>query len=172
MKYATRNRIAAVALASAFGVGTLTWGLRAAPALQRIVARLRGTGTKAVDVSAPAASPIAQNAFLLTGTTGPNVGATLASASSGTFTGNRQYAYYGYVRVQAVMAGGQLSDIKILEYPSDNGRSRSINSIALPYLIQEAVSAQTWNVDLISGATFSSAAFVKSLQNALKQAGK
>jgi uncharacterized protein with FMN-binding domain len=97
--------------------------------------------------------------------------ASLASLKSGTFTGKREYAYYGYVKVQAVVQNGKISDIKVLEYPSDNGRSRYINSIALPYLIQEVTDAQTYKVDLISGATFTSSAFVKSLTEALKAAG-
>jgi uncharacterized protein with FMN-binding domain len=125
-----------------------------------------------VESASPAVSAIAQNAFLITGSTGVNQGATLAAASSGTFTGKRTYAYYGYIKLQAIMRNGSLSDIKVIEYPSDNGRSRYINGIALPWLIQEAVDAQTWNVDLISGATFTSSAFVKSLQDAFRQAGK
>jgi len=94
-----------------------------------------------------------------------------AAAASGTFTGNRQYAYYGYVKVQAVLANGAISDIRMLEYPNDNGRSHYINSVALPYLIQETVGGASWKVDLVSGATFTSVAYVKSLQAALKQAG-
>ncbi len=94
-----------------------------------------------------------------------------ASLASGTFTGQRAYAYYGYVKVQAVVANGAISDIRVLEYPSDNGRSRYINSIALPYLVQETVGGSSGKVDLISGATFTSEAFIRSLQAALKQAG-
>jgi uncharacterized protein with FMN-binding domain len=90
---------------------------------------------------------------------------------NGTFTGKREYAYYGYVRVQAVVQDGKVTGIKIIEYPSDNGRSRYINSVALPYLIQETVDAQSYRVDLISGATFTSSAYVKSVTDALKQAG-
>ncbi len=94
-----------------------------------------------------------------------------AAATSGTFTGNRQYAYYGYVKVQAIIANGTVSDVRILEYPNDNGRSHYINSVALPYLIQETVGGTTWKVDLISGATFTSMAYEKSLQAALRKAG-
>ncbi|HET6450688.1 MAG TPA: FMN-binding protein [Spirochaetia bacterium] len=93
------------------------------------------------------------------------------SAASGTFTGSRQYAYYGYVKVQVVLASGAVSGIRIMEYPNDNGRSHYINSVALPYLVQETVGGSTWKVDLVSGATFTSMAYVKSLQAALKQAG-
>jgi len=92
--------------------------------------------------------------------------------ADGKFAGRREYAYYGFVRVQALISGGRLSDVRVLEYPHDNGTSRYINGVALPYLIQEAVSAQDFKVDLISGATFTSAAFVKSLGDALRRAGK
>lgn len=174
MKNSTRTRIAATALASAIGVGTLAYGLRALPAAQRALAWLRGgnaPGGGTQGGSSTGASAIAQNAFLLSPSTTPAAGATLASMKSGTFSGKREYAYYGYVRVQAIIQNGTLADIKVVEYPSDNGRSRYINSIALPYLIQETVSANTWKVDLISGATFTSVAFLRSLQEALKAAG-
>jgi uncharacterized protein with FMN-binding domain len=92
--------------------------------------------------------------------------------SDGKFPGSREYAYYGFVRVTAIVRDGKLTDIQVPEFPSDNGRSRYINDIALPYLIQEAVSTQKARVDLISGATFTSLAFVKSLEGALARAGK
>jgi uncharacterized protein with FMN-binding domain len=172
MKNSTRTRVAAAALASAIGIGTLAYALRALPSAQRALALLRGgQGGGTQGGSSTGASAIAQNAFLLTSSATPAAGATLASLKTGTFTGKREYAYYGYVKVQAVIQNGSLADIKVVEYPSDNGRSRYINSIALPYLIQESVSANSWRVDLISGATFTSVAFQRSLQEALKAAG-
>jgi uncharacterized protein with FMN-binding domain len=102
---------------------------------------------------------------------GAQAKATSLAAGNGTFTGSRQYAYYGWVRVSAVVESGVVQDIKVLEYPDDNGTSQNINSVALPHLIQETVGGSTARVDLISGATFTSAAYVKSLQDALKQAG-
>ena len=59
----------------------------------------------------------------------------------------------------------------ILEFPDHAGRSQYISSIALPYLVQEAVSAQSARVDLISGATLTSEAFARSLDAALRKAG-
>jgi uncharacterized protein with FMN-binding domain len=111
---------------------------------------------------------------LLTGARGFAAGAVRESAArlaDGTYEGRREYAYYGYVKVQAVVSRGRLSDVRLYEYPNDNGRSHYINSKALPYLIQEAVDAQSWKVDLISGATFTSEAFARSLQSALARAG-
>jgi uncharacterized protein with FMN-binding domain len=102
---------------------------------------------------------------------GAQARAVNAALGSGTFTGRREYAYYGWVQVRAVVTNGMVKDIKILEYPNDNGRSQYINSVALPYLIQETVGSRSWKVDLISGATFTSVAYIKSLQDALRQAG-
>jgi uncharacterized protein with FMN-binding domain len=107
----------------------------------------------------------------ISGTAATAAGTTLASLRGGAFTGRREYAYYGYVKVQAIVQNGSLSDIRVLEYPNDNGRSHYINTVALPYLIQEVVGAKSWKVDLVSGATFTSVAFLRSLQDALKQAG-
>ena len=123
--------------------------------------------------AAAIASMIAIGTFLA-GTRGFAAGAVRGSASrlaDGTYDGRREYAYYGYVKVQAVVSHGRLSDVRLYEYPNDNGRSHYINSDALPYLIQEAVDSQSWNVDFISGATFTSEAFAKSLRAALSRAG-
>ena len=45
-----------------------------------------------------------------------------------------------------------------------------INSIADPELQQEAIQAQSANVDIITGATLTSEGFQMSLQDALSQA--
>jgi uncharacterized protein with FMN-binding domain len=170
MKTNTRNRVAAVAVVSAMGIGALTYGLRAIPVVRQAVARLRAGGNEGTPVAGGA---LARNALLVsgTGTAAAASGQTVAYRKDGTYTGRREYAYYGYIKVQAVINNGTLADIRILEYPNDNGRSHYINSVALPYLMQEAVDAQSFRVDFISGATFTSSAFVKSLQAALQQAG-
>lgn len=100
----------------------------------------------------------------------PMVEASYNNLSDGTYTGSRVYVYYGYVRVQVVVQNGQISNVKVLEHPNDNGTSRYINSIAMPYLVQEAVQAQSAQINLISGATLSSEGFVKSLNTALSKA--
>jgi uncharacterized protein with FMN-binding domain len=67
----------------------------------------------------------------------------------------------------------KVTAIKIPTYPNHTDRSVFINSQALPMLVQEALAAQfTANVDLISGATDTSSAFVQSLQAALLAAKK
>ncbi|HUZ17296.1 MAG TPA: FMN-binding protein [Spirochaetia bacterium] len=93
-----------------------------------------------------------------------------AGYTDGTFVGRREYAYYGTVQVEAVINGGNIVDVRFLDYPNDNGTSRYINSVAIPTLIREAVGAQGSRVNLVSGATYTSEAFHNSLHTALLQA--
>lgn len=88
----------------------------------------------------------------------------------GTYTGSVADAYYGNVQVQAIIQGGKLSNVVVLQYPNDRGRSISINTQAMPYLKSEAIKAQGTNIDIVSGATDSSSAFIQSLGDALASA--
>jgi uncharacterized protein with FMN-binding domain len=90
----------------------------------------------------------------------------------GSYTGPEIDAYYGLVQVKAVVQNGKIANVQFLEYPNDRRTSQRINNYAVPTLQQEAVQAQNANVDLISGATLTSQAFVMSLQPALDQAKK
>jgi uncharacterized protein with FMN-binding domain len=88
----------------------------------------------------------------------------------GAYTGGEVDAFYGLVQVEAVIQDGKIADVQFLEYPNDRRTSVRINSIAMPYLTTEAIQAQSANVDIISGATLTSEAFIMSLQSALKAA--
>ena len=90
--------------------------------------------------------------------------------ADGVYTGPTADAYYGIIQIQALVQGGQLTALKVLKYPSDRRTSVSINRQALPMLRDEAISAQSANVDIISGATLTSRAFIQSLRGALKKA--
>ena len=88
----------------------------------------------------------------------------------GQYTGDMADAYYGMVQVEAIIQSGEIKDVQFLDYPHDRRTSTRINSQAMPWLTTEAIQAQSANVDIISGATLTSEAFVVSLQSALKQA--
>lgn len=89
---------------------------------------------------------------------------------NGEYTGSVADAYYGPLQVKAVITNGQISDVQFLQYPNDRQTSVEINTQAMPYLTQEAIKAQSSNVDGVSGATQTSRAFKESLQSALSQA--
>ncbi|TPN50352.1 FMN-binding protein [Mesorhizobium sp. B1-1-9] len=90
--------------------------------------------------------------------------------ADGVYTGPAADAYYGIIQIQALVQGGQLTALKVLKYPSDRRTSININRQALPMLRDEAISAQSANVDIVSGATLTSRAFIQSLRGALKKA--
>jgi uncharacterized protein with FMN-binding domain len=62
--------------------------------------------------------------------------------------------------------------ISVPTYPDHTDRSVFINEQALPYLKQEALRAQSANIQLVSGATDASYAFQQSLQAAILAARK
>ena len=106
-----------------------------------------------------------------TATTAP--GATSTSGTNykdGSYTGSVDDAQWGYVQVQADIQNGKITSVKFLQYPNDRERSVYINGIADPELVSEAIQAQSAQVDVITGATDSSLAFMQSLSDALSQA--
>jgi len=96
---------------------------------------------------------------------------TMVSYKDGSFTGPAVDAYWGQLQVQALVQNGQIASLSILRYPSDRRESVRINQQALPLLRNEVVKAQTAKVNIISGATLTSLAFMRSLDAALIQAG-
>lgn len=95
---------------------------------------------------------------------------TASQYKDGTYTGSVADAYYGNVQVAAVIGGGKITTVNFLQYPDTHSTSVIINQQAMPYLQQEAIKAQSANVQIISGATFTSQAFAQSLAAALAQA--
>jgi len=90
--------------------------------------------------------------------------------ADGTYTGPVINVFYGLVQIQAVVQSGRLASINVLRYPSDRRLSVRINHQALPMLRDEVVSAQSANVNIISGATLTSVGFLRSLDGALQRA--
>lgn len=104
------------------------------------------------------------------GGTPPPASPSSTAYKDGRYTGSVADAYYGYIQVLAIISGGKLTDVQFLQHPSDNPNSQYINSQAMPWLKQEALQAQSANVNIVSGATDTSQAFVQSLSSALSQA--
>ena len=88
----------------------------------------------------------------------------------GSYTGSVADALWGNLQVQAIIKNGKITNVVFLQYPNDRNRSIMINSYADPQLTSEAIQVQSANVDIVSGATDSSDAFIQSLTDALSQA--
>jgi uncharacterized protein with FMN-binding domain len=103
-----------------------------------------------------------------------DAGGTASSTATGTYadgtaTGSVISTRFGDVQVEVTIAGGAITDVTALQLPDRDGRSRQIASAAEPILREEALSAQSASIDLLSGATFTSEAYAESLQSALDQ---
>jgi len=97
-------------------------------------------------------------------------GASNTSYKDGTYTGPATDTPYGVVQVAAVVSGGKIIDVKFLRMPNDQQHSIEITNFSQPLLKQATLTAQSANIDFVSGATSTSYGYEESLQAALDQA--
>jgi uncharacterized protein with FMN-binding domain len=88
-----------------------------------------------------------------------------------TYTGDAAMTRYGPVQVQITVKSGAVTSVAATDYPMNDSRDAQINSYAIPQLNSEAASAGSANIDMISGATYTSEGYLSSLQSALNKAG-
>ncbi|MGN9817120.1 FMN-binding protein [Streptomyces sp. SD11] len=87
-----------------------------------------------------------------------------------TLTGDVVKTDYGNVQVRITVAGGKITSAAALQSPT-GGRSTQVSTDAVPKLNRAAVTAGTADIDAVSGATYTSGGYKKSLQSALDKAG-
>lgn len=104
-----------------------------------------------------------------TAATQPQATAAPAATTSGTVEGATVQTRFGPVQVAVTVEGGQITDVTALQLPSRDRHSSSISQAVEPMLREEALQAQSANIDLISGATYTSTGYARSLQSALDQ---
>ena len=97
------------------------------------------------------------------------VPAPAKSTANGTFTGPSVFVSYGNVQVEITVRDGKIVDAQALQSP--NGRSQRFSDYSLPQLRQETLAAQSSSINNISGASYTSYGWYKSLQGALAKAG-
>jgi uncharacterized protein with FMN-binding domain len=104
----------------------------------------------------------------------PSPGATGTPSSSGykdgSYDGSSFSNQYGDVQVRVIISGGRITDVQPLTLPSDRSRSYEISQEAGPMLHDEAIRAQSAQIDTIGGATYTSDGYARSLQSALDKA--
>jgi uncharacterized protein with FMN-binding domain len=107
------------------------------------------------------------------GPSGPGPTTIVTSpAATRTATGASVNYNYGSMSVSATVSGTVLSNVSIVSIDDGgNFRSQSIDQQAIPVLEQEALRAQSADIQAVSGASYTSAGFEQSLQSALDQLG-
>lgn len=93
-----------------------------------------------------------------------------AAASAGTVTGDEVMTRYGAVQVQITVKDGMIASSTVLQVPWSDRHDQMINSRAVPVYNEEAVAAQSSDIDVVSGATVTWQGYTESLQSAIDQA--
>ncbi|MFF3201042.1 FMN-binding protein [Streptomyces sp. NPDC002962] len=93
-----------------------------------------------------------------------------AATGTRTLTGDSVQTRWGPVQVRVTLKDGRLTDVTAVTYPQENPRDQQINAYAIPQLTREALTAQSADIDTVSGATYTSDGYRESLQSALDAA--
>jgi uncharacterized protein with FMN-binding domain len=102
---------------------------------------------------------------------GRGTSSTPGSSATKTFLGQAVQTQYGVVQVKLTASGTKITNVSFAQLTAYDGRSQEINSQAAPILLQETLTAQSAQIDTVSGASYTSDGYVQSLQSALDQAG-
>jgi uncharacterized protein with FMN-binding domain len=117
-----------------------------------------GAGGPSTQAAAPAGDPAGGGAGI-----DPATG-------SGAVDGSVAQTRWGPVQVRISVSGNRITDVTPLRVPDSNFRDKQINDYALPILRQQALAAQSAQIDGVSGATVTSDGYRESLQSAISAA--
>ena len=122
-----------------------------------------GTSTASSGSSTATATPAAPS------TSAPS---TSAAAPAGqTITGDTVSTRYGNVQVQVSFSGATITKVTVLQVPEESGRDAEISGYSVPILNQEVLKSQSAKVDSVSGATYTSEGYLRSVQSAIDKLG-
>lgn len=149
--------------------GTTAAGIVLLLSLKPHESTLAGVSSQLSTGDSPATRPSQGSTQDSTGST--SSGSTTSGSSSGAFSGETVRTRFGPVQVKITVKNGKLTKAEALQYPDRDHHSSEISSYAVPTLNEAAVQAGSANLDNISGATYTSQAYISSLQSALDKAG-
>lgn len=135
-----------------------------------------GTGTSSASSSGTSSSSTAPptTAASTPSTSPPTTAApstTTTAPTTRSATGQQVFYRYGVLELKVTVSGNRIKSITTVEDQATDPRSAEINGQAIPMLHDQAMQAQSANIDGVSGATYTSQAYVQSLQAALDQLG-
>jgi hypothetical protein len=84
-------------------------------------------------------------------------------------TGKVANTVYGPVQIQLVVKNSRIVKVAVLQQPQNTIHDIQIGEFAFPRLISETITAQNAKIDAVSGASYTSAGYISSLQSALDQ---
>lgn len=101
---------------------------------------------------------------------GSSGGSAASGATGTTFAGTAVPTRFGNVQVQITVVDKKITAATVLQIPNRERKDVQINNRAVPILNAEAVQAQSADIDMVSGATVTSVAYIQSLQAAIDKA--
>jgi uncharacterized protein with FMN-binding domain len=137
-------------------VAVLSYHTEAMPA-----AALSGSASK-TGGTPPGAGPSATASA-----TGAKASGTKAGSAAGTATGPNEQFGYGELTVEVTVQGGRITKVTVPSLQTAEPTSQQISEQAISMLTPEILSAQSLNINAVSGATYTSEAYAQSLQAAL-----
>lgn len=133
-----------------------------------------------VSASSGSASGSTSSGTSASDTTSTDTGASSTEATAatptttvvdGTYTGAAASTRWGDVQVAVTISGGVITDVTALQLTDADGKSVQISNRAAPILREEVIAAQSADVANVGGATYTTQAYLTSVQSALDQAG-
>lgn len=121
----------------------------------------------AADVSQATATPSPSPSDSSAPSPTPSAG---SGYKDGVYTGQDVFTQFGDVQAKVTISGGRITDVQPVQLPFDRPRSAEISQFAAPQLHDEVLQAQSAQIDVLSGATYTSDAYAQSVQAALDQA--
>jgi uncharacterized protein with FMN-binding domain len=117
----------------------------------------------------PSAVPLPTRSTTTTEPTTPTAPPRSPHYRPGTATGNTAHTDYGDVRVRVTVQRHRIVHVDALELPHGNPMDLQLSRPAARTLERWVIRAQSAHVDTVSGATYTSTGYLKSLQSALDQ---
>jgi uncharacterized protein with FMN-binding domain len=105
-------------------------------------------------------------------TTSPSSGTTTTPAGGlRSAVGASEQFGYGAISLKVTAQGSRIVSISVASLQTAESYSQSLADQVVPMLTNEALAAQSANIQGVSGASYTSAGYAQSLQSALTQLG-
>lgn len=129
-----------------------------------------GPGLASVAAGTANSKPYGQASVAASGAAGgagSSSGAVSTAGGGRLITGDVANTAYGPVQIQVLLKQNKITKVTVLEQPQSTENDIRIGDFAFPKLIQETLTAQNDRIDSVSGATYTSGGYIKSLQSVL-----
>lgn len=130
-------------------------------------------GLAAVVLSHPGKPALSKPTATRTATSPPPSGPASrpATHTTGTATGKSENYGYGTLSVSVTAASGRIVEVSVPQLHTIDSYSQYIAQQVVPILRRQVLDLQSANIQGVSGASYTSAAFAYSLQSALAKLG-